>query len=180
MRLLRSWPAQIPPGRNYVNDQIERFVMDGYRYDRLAEVDDDILLLEWDVAVGVEDLERFIDRARSDPTRIIVAPYRLYVSTIRETPLPGGPKWVHRYDTGRHVDTGDPFCHWFGLGMAYLPREIVRVFSIDLANHLKQNQWVEGFNDCSFSIWHWRVTRQQVPICWDVRPVHLHYKLTSP
>jgi hypothetical protein len=175
VRLLRSWPAQIPSGRNYVNDQIERFVMGDYRYDGLADLDDDILLVEWDTAFGPEDLERFTEFALADPGRVAVAPYRLYVTSIRNQPLPK-PVWVHRYDTNRHVDEGDPFCHWFGLGMTYLPRELIRLFMLEC----RRRNWAEGLNDCTFSMWHWRVTKRQVPICWGVRPVHLHYQLSTP
>lgn len=162
-------------------DGIERLVMSDFRYDKaLAEVEDDVLLLEWDVAASPEDLHTFTEQALADPRRIMVAPYRLYVTSRRSQPLPSGPVWAHRYDTGHHVGEGDPFCHWFGLGMVYLPRWVVVEFLQDLAMYQRRNQWHEGFTDCLFSMWHWRAYRVEVPICWDVRPVHLHNQLISP
>jgi hypothetical protein len=171
VRLLRSWPAQAPPGRACVDDGIQRLVISGYRYDALAGIDDSVVLIEWDVACDPVDLRAFAQAAAAAPERVLVAPYRLHVTTVRGAPLPA-PVWVHRYDDGRHVETGAPFCHWFGLGLAYLPRPLVLAYLADA----QAGGWSEGLNDCSFSMWHWRVVATQVPIAWEVRPVHLHYQ----
>lgn len=174
MRLLRSWPATIPASRAYVQDDLERLIMDGHDYRVLADVDDDIVLIEWDIAVGKEDLEAFAARARATPERVLVAPYRLYhfaSGTDRPRPL-----WAHRRyegspETGRliHVQPDEPVCHLFGLGMAYLPRALVREFL---------DAWPGHVSDGSFSGWHYRnAPYPDVPVTWDIRPVHLHYQL---
>lgn len=165
MKLLRSWPARVPDGRNHVVDDIEKLVIDNYAYEKLFNVDDDIVMLEWDIAVDPEDLERFTTAARESPDDVVVAPYRL------RRPPPRSTVWVHRFDTNRHVQEGDPFCHWFGLGLTYLPKRIVSAFHAEL----EQRKWPEGFNDCTLSMWHWRVLQKEVPIMWNVRPVHMHY-----
>lgn len=168
MRLLRSWPDRTPPaGRNYVVDGIPRLVLSDYDNSPLADIDDDVILLEWDIAVGIEDLDRFVEAARDDPSRVIVAPYRLYVTTVRQADLKK-PVWCHRRKDGTHVDTGEPTCALFGFGMIYFPRELVRAYRAEFTGH---------FSDGSFAGWHRRAVTDEVPILWDVRPVHLHYKL---
>ncbi|MFG2699537.1 hypothetical protein [Streptomyces sp. NPDC048386] len=171
MRLLRSWPAQVPAGRAYVHDDIERLVIDNYDYRVLGDFDDDVLLLEWDIAVGKEDLAAFAARARLAAERVLVAPYRLYhyaSDRDRATPL-----WAHRrYEgdpqTGQliHVREGDPTCHLWGLGMTYLPRDVIRQFL---------DAWPGTLSDGALSGWHYQHIAREVPITWDIRPVHLHY-----
>src|SRR6266705_1341970 len=82
MRLIRSWPAKPPAGRACVQDGMERLVMDGYDYRCIEAIDDDVLLLEWDIAIGEHELVRFAERARQAPDRVLVAPYPLYRSTL--------------------------------------------------------------------------------------------------
>jgi hypothetical protein len=175
MRLLRSWPARIPEGRTgYVVDGIERLVIDHHDYGPLAAVEDDCLLIEWDVAVGQEDLRHFADHALEDPDRVLVAPYRIYADVYG---LPADI-WAHRHWDGTGVgtinpegatpvSTGDPTCNLFGLGMVWLPGDLVARFAA-LARD-------SHFGDTQFSRWHYERVAREVPICWDVYPVHLHY-----
>jgi hypothetical protein len=140
----------------------------------LASVDDDMLLTEWDIAVGQEDLRTFARRAGATPGRVLVAPYRIYADVYN---LPRDV-WAHRHWDGtgadtvtpvgaRSVATGDPVCNLFGLGMVYLPRALVRGFL--------DEGYATHFGDKEFSMWHWSRVAREVPICWDVRPVHLNY-----
>jgi hypothetical protein len=167
MKVLRSWPAMIPAAdRGYVVDLLPKLVLTGYDYGPLAEVDDDAVVLEWDVAVGREDLDAFVACATADPGRVIVAPYRLYVSTVHAYVFPR-PVWAHRRADGTHIDTGEASCALFGFGMVYLPHALIRAYRAACPGH---------FSDGSFSGWHLRTVGTPVPICWDVHPVHLHYQ----
>lgn len=174
MRLIRSWPDRIPEGRSYVEDGIERLVIQNHDYKRLATIKDDVLLIEWDIAVGQEDLRHFAQHAAEDPSRVLVAPYRIYADAYH---LPEDV-WAHRHWDGtglgtispvgaRPVETGAPVCNLFALGLTYLPHSIVARFA-DLASH-------SHFGDTQFSMWHYEHIATEVPICWDVHPVHLHY-----
>lgn len=173
MKLIRSWPANVPEGRNYVVDTLPRLVMDSYDYRCLDDMDDDLVLIEWDVAASKEDLEVFIDAARSDRDRVLVAPYKLYMPTRGDRSLPR-TVWAHRrygtadMATAVFVKDNEPACHLFGLGLAYLPRPVVKAF-------LKA--WPGHFSDASFSGWHYRNVTPEVPIVWESRPVHLHYQI---
>lgn len=167
MRLLRSWPFQAPPGRPHVVDTIERLVIDNHHYGLLSEVDDDVLLLEWDIAVSRDDLLLFAEHAKQAPDEVLVAPYLLY---------PQG-QWAHRSWQGqgpgavgaRPVETSDPTCNLFGLGLIYLPRRVIKGFAA--------SGWSSHWGDCELSMWHYRHVSRTVRIAWDVRPVHLHYEL---
>lgn len=170
--MIRSWPAVIPPDRAYVVDTLPRFVMHDYSYRGLGDYNDDILLIEWDMAISAEDLGRFKQHIAEDPTRVVVAPYRVYTPTTRNVPLPMGPKWVHRrYNDGeqsmRFVEEGEPTCHLWGLGVTYLPGKVIREFL---------DAWPGHFNDGAVSGWYYR-RYGEVEITWDVRPIHLHYLL---
>lgn len=175
MKVVRSWPSHVPDNRNYVHDDLPRLIMADYDYRILADLDDDVLLLEWDVAVGQDDLVMFARRAQQNPQRVLVAPYRLYVSSTQHIPL-AKPIWTHRVyigtpETGRmrHVEPTDSHCNLFGFGMTYFPRDLIRRYLAD-----RQPSW--GFSDLSFSGWHHRRVEPEVPIAWEVRPVHLHYR----
>jgi len=78
MRLIRSWPKEIPEHRAYVEDDAERFVMEDFSYEGLGAIDDDILLLEWDVAVSKEDLAYFAATAARTPKDVLTTAYKLY------------------------------------------------------------------------------------------------------
>jgi hypothetical protein len=153
-----------------VVDGIDRLVISDQHYGPLADVDDDVLLLEWDIAAGQEQLIRFAQAARIDPGRVLVAPYRIYPAGV----------WAHRRWDGTGtgtvspvgaspIATGDPVCNLFGFGMTYLPRGLPRQFT--------ESGWSAHFGDVPFSMWHHQHVTPVVPICWDVRPVHLNYQI---
>jgi hypothetical protein len=172
VKVVRSWPEHVPPDRCYVVDTLPRFVMRDYDYRGLGDLDDDVLLIEWDMAIGSEDLGRFVELIHQDPSRVLVAPYRVYQQTSHPELLPR-PVWVHRrYNEGeqsmRHVDEDDPTCHLWGLGVTYLPRRVIHDFLV---------AWPGHFNDAAVSGWHYRNVEQETRVAWDVRPVHLHYPI---
>jgi hypothetical protein len=178
VKLVRSWPDRIPGGRAHVVDDIPRIVLDRYDYKPLAGVGDDVLLLEWDMAVGQADLQAFAERAQQSPDRVLVAPYVIYADSYG---LPADV-WAHRWWAGDGagtispagavpVQTGDPVCQLFGLGMCYLPATLIRRFAA--------LSWSSHYGDTEFSMWHYERVTHDVPIMWDVRPVHLHYQTPS-
>lgn len=181
MKLVRSWPANIPAGRSYVVDDIEHFVMGAgndtqFCYRGLIDYDDDIVLVEWDIAVGGEQLHRFMQRAAAEPDRVRVAPYLLYRGHSGITPQV--PFYCHRIREPRHrawvKGPADTYCHMFGFGLVYLPRDLIAAFVAQLSPKSK-------FGDTEFSQWHMRQPlgeRRNVPIDWDCHAVHLHY--TTP
>jgi hypothetical protein len=173
VKLVRSWPASIPEGRSYVVDDIPKFVMNGFDYRGLVDLDDDVVLIEWDIAVGGEQLRTFIDRAKAEPDRVRVAPYLLYRGGLKGD-RPQVPFYVHRVrEPGMRTwvkGPADKYCHLFGFGLIYLPKDLIAGFVAQMGT--------SKFGDSEFSRWHMRQPlgeRRNVPIDWDVHAVHLHY-----
>lgn len=172
MKIVRSWPEVVPENRCYVVDTLPKLIMKDYDYRCLGDLDDDVLLIEWDMAVSKEHLELFIEQIREDPDRVLVAPYKVYQPTTGARNLPRGPQWVCRRYTDEttygmyFIEEFEPTCHLFGLGMTYLPRRVIKAFL---------NAYPGHFSDGSFSGWHYRNIEQETRIAWDVRPIHLHY-----
>jgi hypothetical protein len=165
---VRTFPAEIPPGRGYVVDELPQVTMTSYNYvpvmERLARVDGDAVIVEWDIAFSPEDREAFDAAIAVDPQRVHVVPYRLYP---RSTNLPE-PVWAHRA-VGRlppWITEQDQACDLFSFGLVYLPAAVVRWY-------LSTGPEVTG--DAVFSQWHHDAGLGPVPVHWDVRPVHLHY-----
>lgn len=177
MRLIRSFPATIPAGRSYVVDDAERHVNTNYSYRGLVAYGDDLVHLDWDMAVSREDLERFARLAARTPDRVLVAPQRVDVGDGRRGLTK--PVWNMRVNVGgrlRHVTETDRTCDLYGFGMVYLPGKLLRGFEDDYRQALDAG--TVRYDDTGFAGW---ATREQGPatIDWTVRPVHLHYKISE-
>jgi hypothetical protein len=158
---------------------MERLVMSGYDYSVLAGVGDDVLLLEWDVAVGGEELAAFAARAAEQPDRVLAAPYRLHPGCSIRGPAraPCWSAWHYRGGDQQlgglvEVTAGDPVAHVSGLGLVYLPRRLI-------LRYLAEREPGWGFSDIAFSGWHFRRVRPEILLDWSARPVHLHYQIPT-
>lgn len=183
MQWLRSYPYPMPEGRRWIVDpNMDHLFMGDYDYSALRLLQDDICLLEWDMAVAREDMRRFEEHAAANPGCVLVAPYRLYeghaafpVYAHRLVYSGGAERWV----TGPE----DARCDYFGFGMIYLPHQLVAEFcAADPATRAREPHWAEGqdsnmrgFTDHTFSVWHRHQKGRDVAIDWSVCPVHLHY-----
>lgn len=173
MKLIRSFPANPPGGRNYVVDDAQRIYNANYDYAALAEIDDDVIQVDWDTAISRGDLVRFAEQARREPGRVLVAPVPIYPDNVPGLPPPY--VWNCRTYVGeipdrylRYVDEWEPYCDLFGFGMVYLPRDMIRGF-VDVG-------WF--FDDTSFAVWY-HMEYGPSRIAWDVRPIHLHYRISE-
>lgn len=175
MRLVRAMPETIPPYRNYVVDQVDQISIWDYDMKCLADYDDDIILLEWDVVVAKHDLVNMINHARHNPNRVQVAPYVLYPNS---TGL-HAPVWAHRRMVNplplqlQWVDTGDSICDIFSTGLVYLPKSIIR----SCVDDVDTIAWQPNLTDSKLAFWHYDKVREPVPIHWEIRPIHLHYEI---
>lgn len=178
MRLVRSFPAEVPQGRNYIVDDAERHLNRDYQYRGLVAFDDDLIHLDWDMAVSREDLEAFARAARAlRSTLVLVAPQRVDVGDgrrhLRE------PVWnMRRYEGGRlrHVTETDEWCDLYGFGMVYLPGKLLREFEDTFREQLDDGS--VRFDDTGFAGWASKEYGQAL-IAWSVRPVHLHYAISE-
>ena len=174
MHLLRLMPAQIPTDRNYIVDSIDPYYMYNYDMRSLADINNDLILLEWDIAVAEHDLHNFICHVRDSPNQVHVAPYVLYPESLDELMT---PVWAHRHMIRemplqlKWIEYGDSVCDIFSTGMIYIPLDILKRIS-DSDNLIT---WHNNINDSKLAFWHHHEIDKKVPVHWDVRPVHLHY-----
>jgi len=177
MLWLRSWPADIPPGRRYVMDDLPRLVISGHdlatgwSLPRAREQTDarGFFLVEWDIAYSLGDETAMEERAAEFPDAPFVAPYKLYPVS---TGLPG-PVWAHsngELPGETWISIGARDCDHFAFGMVYLPWAMVDRFLAE--RHAFTDP---RFTDTNFSIWHRRTYAQRVRVLWKARPVHLHW-----
>lgn len=128
-------------------------------------------LIEWDIAISLEDKEKWEETVHHwSEDRIQVAPYRLYpTSTGLDHPV-----WAHRNGTGvteHWIETHEPECKSPAFGMIWMPMWAARNF--------KPPTHDPRFTDTNFS--HWlrgcEVSRLEssIPVHWNVSPIHLHY-----
>lgn len=165
MKWIRTFPAKIPDNRSYVVDNIPIVYMDKNYRVVLEGMIDDTIIVEWDIAFGLEDIEKFEKHIADSPDQVHVAPYKLYTAGT------GKPEWAHRNfiappDYTQFVSKKDPECDLFGLGMTYVPLGITQTY-------LETDP--EVVDDCEFSEWHRVNIKKKVPIHWDINVVHLHY-----
>lgn len=178
MKLVRAWPTN-PPARPHVIDDAMRVAVDDYDYSGLADVGDDVISLDWDIAVSREDLAVFAALARRAPRRVLVAPYLIYPDSRRgmQAPTWAAKRYINAGGQTRYVDEGETHCHLFGFGMVYLPHELLRGFVDTFAGRLADGSMV--MDDISFSGWHYRNVDQEAELAWQVRPAHLHYDIAA-
>ncbi len=172
MRLIRTFPATIPMGRAYVVDDMERVVNEGYSYRGLAALGDDVVHLDWDQAVDLEDLERFVDRCQRYPAYARVVPVRV---TKAARPGLSDAVWNCRVNVGgrmRYAQKTDGRADLWGFGMVYIPGKALAEFEDTFREGLDDGS--VRFDDTGFSGWYTKAHGPAV-IDWDIRCVHLHY-----
>jgi hypothetical protein len=155
----RSWPESWRIDAAYVSDTMPKLLMHSYDYNTITNwPNHDLILLEWDIAIDLHDRTVFEAFANASRNEISVAAYRL-----------SNHEWVHSYydDTNQlqRVNYGRSFCDHFGLGIVYLPIEIVRAWKAT-----KPDRWTDG----TMSLWHHQNGYPQVAIDWYPRVAHLH------
>lgn len=155
-------------------DGLDLVLVDNYDMRFLQDLDDDVILLEWDIAVAQHDLVNFIAHARMAPHLIHVAPYVLYPESLDEIVA---PVWAHRHMLNemplqmKWIDYGDSCCDIFSTGMIYLPGNIIQ----DLSKSDNLITWHNNITDSKLAFWYHHTYKQKVPVHWDCRPIHLHY-----
>lgn len=179
MKIVRTYPPLDPDLlriRARVDDQFPRAYIQNYDNSSLVDFKDDLVILEWDIAVALEDLEEFCWMASQQPDEVLTAPYRIYDESDPKLPHQG--VYPHRVVTNpapltyRWVEPGDWKCDLFSFGMTYIPQELLLKFLADSDFQPHDRR----LTDTNFSMWHYQRVGRQVDIAWNVHPVHLHYQ----
>jgi hypothetical protein len=162
VKILRSFPdGALPVGRGYIHDGLERFLQPAFDYTGLKRYDDDVIVLEWDIAVSAADIARFREDVGGHDWPV-VAPF-----LNRE-----GTHFMHWRDPGggralRPIVHGEADCDLFGFGMVYLPAALIRDYPGGFGGS-------SILSDGSFPRWletlpQWR----PVPVDWSITVVHV-------
>jgi hypothetical protein len=166
--VVRAWPDRPPPGRPHIIDGWPRVTVDDYDYRGLLSLLQNVIVLDWDVAVDLDDLRRFAGHAAAQPGRPLFGPYKLWGEPVmrwcalRYTEPEKSAKSAMRW-----VEEGEPSCHRFGFGFTYLPFELMAAFTEAHPGHI--------MSDVDFASWHYDKITPEVEIDWSVRGVHVHY-----
>jgi hypothetical protein len=180
MKLIRSWPQQ-PPTKNhhpYVVDNCNRVCIPTIDYSPLLDVGDDLIHLDWDVAVGKHEIQAFAKKCLAEPEDIRVAPVMMYGSRFYKDDGLSPGRWQDKYmecvqmPVGkRPVQPGDPYCNYFSFSLIYFPYWTLKGF----VDSLRPG---EQFRDGNFNEWYGRTTNwRPVPLEWDAHVVHTNYSI---
>lgn len=162
IQVLRSFPIDIPDGRDYVEDSYPKMWIADYNYSEafsaLTLEGENFILLEWDIAIEKHRLKEFERYCLHTPENIHTVPYRIR----------SGNKlvWVHTDSEWRWVDYGTKYCAHFGFGCTYFPISVIQQY--------RPNPIDRRLTDTNFSRWHHSAGLGPVPIHWDITVVHLN------
>jgi hypothetical protein len=165
VQVVRAWPNHPPGGRPHVHDDWPRVAVDNFDYRGLIALGDNVINLDWDVAVDLDDLRSFANHAAENPDRPLWGPCKLWGEPIprwcAQTIAPDGScvNWVTEVDT---------YCHLFGFGFTYLPHSL-------MVQYVAENPGTI-MSDVTFATWlYYTQGRGEVKIDWSVRGIHIHY-----
>lgn len=123
-----------------------------------------LFLVEWDIVLDRDDYILFRDIAMREPSRILVAPYKLWPRSTGK----GSAIWAHS-DNGKFIDPSITWCDQFSFGCIYIPW-------FDIFEFLERPPKPDGrMTDTNFSTWYKTRRFLSARLTWQVRPIHLHW-----
>jgi hypothetical protein len=182
IEIVRSWPPEkwMFEQHPYIEDNSTRITIASTRdymdYRPLIEVNDDFIHMDWDIAIGRDELRAFAEKCYAEPNKIRAGPYRSYPTRryrlgwdkTKETTWHA---W-HSLSPKVEVKPGDPTCKWFGMGFVYVPFWI----------------WQEFVNDCNrtgrqfcsaraLAAWYHSQVEETIALDWETNLVHVNYSI---
>jgi len=179
MRLIRTWPQDMTglDAKNRIIDDCERVYIPSIDRKPMVTLDDNVIHLDWDVAVSRDDLREFARRCAADPERVRVVPTLAHQTQRTRTGQPQTTPthwmvWRQDYHGGPRIELkpGESPAHIFSFGLVYLPKWTIQGFIRDMPD--------TNLDDTQFANWHNRQTAYQgCPVDWDIPTVHLNYSM---
>lgn len=174
-RWVRSWPEYVPPHKTHIIDDLPRVTVKDYDYRTLIPYNTDHRLnhLDWDVAIGREDVERMDELYRLYPNRVVVAPIYYYDETL--------PRYVHQqvvpistqYPRGmRWMTAGENLCDYAGFSCISIPPNFLQWCDEWLKTLHNEDQRI---TDTRFSDWMYQIRHEKFVVDWRIQAVHLNY-----
>lgn len=181
MHWFQSFPHPVPDGRSYVhwdNSVVQRVAVDGGDYGEAIrrmwkEAGGGFWMLEWDIAIGLDDMKALEAAARWKPDAIHVCSYALhwrnkpkaYEAVQWNAPVvvqeKEGPEVIHSTKSIMN-------CDYPGLGVIWFPAWLCAIFD-------QEDFWPNmRYPDADSTFWR-KVGQANMHIVRDVQPVHLHW-----
>ena len=142
-----------------------------------TELEEDFIHLDWDIAIGRDEIREFATRCSQNPSQVRSIPYRSYPTRRRRD------KWFNQKTTEwcawhivpnipggkRRIDTNDPTCDLVGFGAIYIPIQMFKDYA---------KQETGECTDFKFSEWYYNsVDNKGIPLEWDIPIVHLNFSI---
>ena len=186
IEIVRSWPPEqwMLEDHPYVVDNARRVVINSKRkggtyftdYRPLYQVGQDMIHLDWDMAIGRDELRDFADRCRENPHKLRTMacrtyPTRRYQLGLDETKQTEWHAW-HSLNPKVEVEPGDPYCKWFSFAAIYLPWSIWKPFVESFGD--KRDIWCSAR---SLASWYHINVEDKIALDWETNIVHVNYSI---
>jgi hypothetical protein len=187
MKVIRSWPPEqwMIDNHPYIVDNSTRITLtstkDYIDYWPLIQVNDDFIHMDWDIAIGRDELRAFAARCQEKPDKMRAGPYRTYPHRrYRRGIDPDKRTRWHAWHTWKatsrvpedEVKPGDPTCKFFGMGFVYVPFYVWKGYIADCE---KRNL---SFASCrGLSRWYHANVAETIDLDWNVNLVHVNYSI---
>ncbi|MGH7239802.1 MAG: hypothetical protein ACREHG_07005, partial [Candidatus Saccharimonadales bacterium] len=144
------------------------------------DLNDDVIHLDWDVAVGLNELRTFAKKCIAEPDIVRTAPTMTYPSRYwyaeGSASHPWKEEWMARIQMpvgNRVIQRGEPYANFVGFGLIYLPQWTLKEFTESLRGS-------GNFRDGNFCEWYYkRTSGQPIPVEWGVNAVHINYSFKN-
>lgn len=190
--IVRTWPQEHWVGIDdhaYVVDNATRVITKsellpngGFYtdYRALSEVGTDFITMDWDIAIGRDELRAFADKCRENPGKLRAGPYRSYPGRRTQVGVdPTQETTWHAWHSIRpdvEVQPGDPTCRYFGIGFLYVPFSVWTAFADDFTKKFPDPRWCSARNLAS---WYHANVAPTIDLDWNVNLVHLNYSISD-
>jgi len=184
--VVRSWPPEEWMFENhpYVVDNARRVVINSKRngdsyfvdYRPLYEVGQNMIHMDWDMAIGRNELRDFADRCRENPEKLRSAacrtyPTRQYQLGLDKTKQTEWHAW-HSLDPKVEVKPGDPTCKWCSIALCYIPWSVWKPFVESYGD--RKDCWASARG---LANWYRDNVEDSIDLDWDTNVVHVNYSI---
>ena len=182
IEIVRSWAPEewMVTDHPYIQDNATRITIASTReymdYRPLIEIGGDFIHMDWDIAIGRDELKAFAAECRKNPDKLRAGPYRSYPTRryrlgLDETHLTTWHAW-HSLRPKVEVKPGDETCMFFGMGFVYIPFAVWEGFVAD--SNAKSLKFCSGR---ALASWYHANVEPTIALDWNVNLVHVNYSI---
>ena len=183
MKIVRSWPPEqwMIDDHPYIVDNSTKITIASTRdyidYRPLIKLNDDFIHLDWDIAIGRDELRAFAARCRENPDKLRAGPYRTYPTRRYRLGWDEDKRtrWHAWHEVNNHysdVKPGDPTCRFFGMGFVYVPFYVWKGF----CEHCDKHN-ISFASARALARWYHANVAELIDLDWDVNLVHVNYSI---